>query len=66
MGERVHAHELQVRKAPLRKNGNCPLSFLPETIQLSLSLYVSDTSQVTVPSPELRVSGSESVFVWTL
>lgn len=49
-----------------RENGDYSSSPRPEVMQLSLSLYVTDVSRITVPPSEPRVSACEQVCVRTL
>lgn len=52
---------LPSREAQLKSNGSCPSSHYLGVTQLSLSLYVSSTSQAADPPPVLRVSVCERV-----
>lgn len=50
----VPSCRVHVRQGPCRGTNCCPCSPHLEAVQLSLSPYVSGTSQVTIPPPETK------------
>lgn len=57
----VPACRLHQRRARHRDNDTCPSRPRSETAQVSLSPYVSGTSQTAVPPPEHKVSACEQM-----